>query len=39
MDAISDFVNGIINAVNGISGPGLGALAIILALVVVMKKK
>jgi hypothetical protein len=39
MEALSVFVGGIINSVNGISGPGLGALAIILALVVVVKKK
>lgn len=39
MEALSVLVSGIINSVNGISGPGLGALAIILALAVVMKKK
>ena len=39
MDTLSILVSGIISSVNGISGPGLGALAIILALVVVMKKK
>lgn len=39
MEAFSVFVSGIINSVNGISGPGLGALAIILALVVVVKRR
>lgn len=39
MEALSVLVREIISSVNGISGPGLGALAIILALVVVVKKK
>ncbi len=39
MEALFVFVSGIINSVNGISGTGLGALAIILALIVVIKKK
>jgi|GEM_PF-3612062 len=39
METVSVFVSGIISSANGISGPGLGALAIILALVVVMNKK
>ena len=39
METLSIFVGGIISAVNGISGPGLGALALILALIVVVNKK
>ena len=39
METLSVFVSGIVSCANGISGPGLGALAVILALVVVIKKK
>lgn len=38
MDMLQDFVKGIVSAVNSINGPGLGALAMILALMVVWKK-
>jgi hypothetical protein len=38
MEAISAAIGGVIGAVNGINGMGLGALALIVALVMVCKK-
>lgn len=38
MEVISGAITGLVAAVNGINGMGLGALALIVALVIVCKK-
>jgi len=38
MEVITGAISGLIGAVNGINGMGLGALALIVALLVILKK-